>query len=536
MKEKFSKKEIIGIVVLILIQTVVFVIAGMNKQYIHMDEAYSLGLASYDKVEIQDNEDFYNEWHNKEYYEDYLTVNDDEIGKYDQVYENQKNDVHPPLYYLILRFAMGFHLNSYSQWPGVIVNIIIYAFISIFTYLIMRKLFENKNNANKKALGITLLASLTLASIASVLYIRMYALATLNIVIVTYLHMLLLDSDKSNYKLLFFIGISALVGSLTHYYYLFYLAMLFIMFAIKYIKEKRYKELVCYILTMCIAGVASLLIFPYSIQHMFFGYRGQGAISNLTNISKFISNIGTYIGIINLYVFNNLLFIAIILIIGIIICKKRNKLKIIEEKSKYAKYIALPTLFYFVLVAISSPWIELRYVMPICGMIFILAIYFVVELLRNVVEESNLDKVIIGIAIILLIMPIISNSIIGRITNKFVLEPETMYSTKKDIVERMKNESDVPTLFMFNSSCNRFLDDILLFSIVDESYVAKDIECTEENILNIMNGKDLSKGIFVFINEGQDNDNMLENMKNILGLEEVTWIKGLNACNVYYIK
>ena len=27
--------------------------------YIHMDEAYSLGLASYDKVEIQDNEDFY---------------------------------------------------------------------------------------------------------------------------------------------------------------------------------------------------------------------------------------------------------------------------------------------------------------------------------------------------------------------------------------------------------------------------------------------------------------------------------------------
>ena len=59
---------------------------------------------------------------------------------------------------------------------------------------------------------------------------------------------------------------------------------------------------------------------------------------------------------------------------------------------------------------------------------------------------------------------------------------------------------------------------------------------TEENILNIMNGKDLSKGLFVFINEGQDNDNMLENMKNILGLTEVSWIQGLNACNVYYIK
>lgn len=536
MKEKFSKKEVIGVIALIIIQTIVFIIAGMNKQYIHMDEAYSLGLASYDKVEIQANEDFYNEWHNKEYYEDYLTVNDDEVNQYSQVYENQKNDVHPPLYYLILRFAMGFHLNSYSKWPGIIVNIIIYAFIAVFTYLIVKKLFEGKKNANKKALGITLLASLTLASLASVLYIRMYALATLNIVIVTYLHMLLLDSDKSNYKLLFFIGISALIGSLTHYHYLFYLAMLFIMFSIKYIKEKRYKELISYIVTMCIAGVISLLIFPYSIQHMFFGYRGQGAISNLTNISKFVSNIGIYIGIINVHVFNNLLFIAIILIIGIIICKKRNKLKIIEENSKYTKYIAFPTLFYFVLVAISSPWLELRYVMPICGMIFILAIYFVVELLRNVVEESNLDKVIIGIAIILLIMPIISNSIIGRITNKFVLEPETMYSSKKDIVERMKNESDVPTLFIFNSGCNRFLDDILLFSIVNESYVAKDIECTEENILNIMDGKDLSKGIFVFINEDQNNDEILTNIHNALELESTEWIERLNACDVYYMK
>ena len=329
MKEKFLKRETLSIVVLILIQTIIFVVAGMNKEYIHMDEAYSLGLASYDKVEIQNNEDFYNEWHNKEYYEDYLVVNDDEVGKYNQVYENQKNDVHPPLYYLLLRFAMGFHLNNFSMWPGIIVNIIIYSLITVFTYLIIKRLLCKHSNVNKKAFIITLLSSLTLATIASVLYIRMYALATLNIVITTYLHMVLLDSKNNNYKLLFCIGLSALIGSLTHYHYLFYLAMLVIMFAIKYIKEKRYKELISYIVTMCIAGILSLLIFPYSIQHMFFGYRGQGALSKLTNISEFITSIGTYLGIINLYGFNNLLFIAIIPVIGIVICKKRNKLKVI---------------------------------------------------------------------------------------------------------------------------------------------------------------------------------------------------------------
>ena len=139
-----KKKEILLISIILIIQTIIFVITGVNKSYIHMDEAYSLGLANYDKVEIQDSEDFYNQWHNGEYYEDYLAVQDKDIGKYKQVYENQKNDVHPPIYYLLLRIAMGFSVNNYSKWPGIILNMIIYIFITIFMYFILQKLFENK--------------------------------------------------------------------------------------------------------------------------------------------------------------------------------------------------------------------------------------------------------------------------------------------------------------------------------------------------------------------------------------------------------
>ena len=59
-----------------------------------------------------------------------------------------------------------------------------------------------------------------MASLTNVIYIRMYALSTLNILITTFLHMKLLDSEKINPKLLVAIGVSALIGSLTHYYYL----------------------------------------------------------------------------------------------------------------------------------------------------------------------------------------------------------------------------------------------------------------------------------------------------------------------------
>lgn len=206
-----NKKEIIMLTIILMIQTVIFTVAGINKSYIHMDEAYSLGLASYNKMDIQQNEDFYNNWHNKEYYEDYLAVNKDEIGNYKPVYENQKNDVHPPLYYLLLRIAMAFHIDSYSKWPGIILNIIIYFFLTIFMYLIIKKLFKGSENSEIQSAILALMSSLTLASINNVIYIRMYALSALNIVITTYLHLELLDKKEHNYKLLIFIGIFALV-------------------------------------------------------------------------------------------------------------------------------------------------------------------------------------------------------------------------------------------------------------------------------------------------------------------------------------
>ena len=371
-----KKKEILLITLILIVQTIIFVIVGINKSYIHMDEAYSLGLASYDKVEIQDDEDFYDTWHNKEYYEDYLTVNDDEVGKYAQIYVNQKNDVHPPLYYLILRIAMGFSKNHYSKWPGIVVNIIIYMFITVFMYLILEKILANKEKAKEKAMILAFISSITMASLTNVIYIRMYALSTLNIAITTYLHMKLLDSEKLNYKLLIGIGLSALAGSLTHYYYLFYLAMLYLLFAIKYIKEKNFKNLIWYTVAMGIAGILSLVIFPYSIKHMFFGYRGQGVISKLMDVPQFLTSIKEYLLKVNCFDFNKVLLVILAIMLVAVIYKLIKKQKAVKEKNKYTKFIAIPTLFYFILVAVASPWIELRYIMPVCGLIFVLVIYY----------------------------------------------------------------------------------------------------------------------------------------------------------------
>lgn len=518
---KTKKKEIIILTIIIIIQTIFYIVMGMNKCYIHMDEGYSLGLANYDKVEIQDSNDFYNTWHSGKYYEDYLAVQDKDQGKYAQVYENQKNDVHPPLYYLLLRIFMGFSVNQFSIWPGIILNIIIYSFVTIFMYLITQKIFKSK----EKAIMVSFASSIILASLTTVIYIRMYALSTLNILITTFLHMKLLEKEEIDTKLLITIGITALVGSLTHYYYLFFLAMMYILFVIKYIKEKKIKHLILYTITMVVAGGISLAIFPYSIKHMFFGYRGQGAISKLTNISAFINSIRAYLQKIDYYCFGKmwLTLVAIILagiVYGII---KRKTIK--HEKNKYIKIILLPTLFYFIIVSIASPWIELRYVMPICGLIFVLIIYTLNKIYSFMLKEKERNLVLVLTVIMIITMPIILN-----------LESEGLYLDKKEIVEQLSGELNIPTIYWFNSQNNRFLDDIYLFSILNESYVAKDLECTEENIKQILDGKDVSKGIIVFINEGQENDDLLQSIKETMNFTEWKYLKRLNACDVYHVK
>ena len=117
----------------------------------------------------------------------------------------------------------------------------------------------------------------------------------------------------------------------------------------------------------------------------------------------------------------------------------------------------------------------------------------------------------------------------------FKLEPEVIYSNKKDITEFIKNNANLPALYLLNSSNDRFLDEILLFATLNQSYIAKDINCNEQNIKSIMLNKDISNGILVFINDVQENEKLVNTIKQALKLENVTYLKRLNMCDVYLI-
>lgn len=522
-----NKKELLLIVFFILLQTIIYIFVGSHKAYLHIDEAYSFGLTNYDKIDIESNQDFFNTWHSKEYYEDYLAVQEKDKGNYIPVYENQKNDVHPPLYYLLLRMCMEFTNGHVSIWPGIILNIILYAFITVFMYFILKKLFHDTNSLNMKALVLAFMSSIILASLSNVINIRMYALSTLNILITTFLHIKLLENEKIHVKLLIMIGASVLLGILTHYYYLFYIAILYVVFLIKYLKEKQVKSLLYYSLTMIIAGILSLIIFPYSISHMFFGYRGQGVMSNLTNIHEIIPSMFSQIYTLNYYSFNGLLpVILLIIAILLVINKIRKKyfLKLTMKEKQILKILCIPTIFFFVITSIVSPWKVLRYIVPVCGLLFVLAIYCIYVLLKNGFTEKIANICVAILLCIILVAPI-----------PLHLKPELLYNDRKEIVQHINGELNLPTMYVFNSQTGGFLDDIFIFSKINDSFIAKDMDCTSSTIQTIFENKDISKGILVFINDGQNNDTIIDTVKSSLHFTNCDHLQKLSCCQVYHI-
>lgn len=517
------KKENIALIVILAIQLIVYIFMGVQKSYIHMDEAYSIGLTNYDKVEITDNEDFYGNWHNSVYYEDYLSISQEEVKDLKPVYENQKNDVHPPFYYLLLRIAYSFHLNEFSKWPGIILNIIIFICSNILIYKILTKIIKNK----KIALLMCLVSGLVISSLESVTYIRMYALNSLILLAIAYLHILNYKKEELDIKNLILIGTATLIASLTHYYNIIYIGIIYLIYAIIYLKNKQYKNLRKYTLTMVIAAICSLAIFPYSIKHIFMGYRGQGVLETFKEPSKMISNLANYITILNEKVFNGTLWLIAIFLVGVCIFKLvKNKQITIKVQNEKLLLIIIPAIIYFLFVAVSSPYTEIRYIIPVCNFIFIFVIYELYEVINKILkEERNSDILISIILILILVMPLKTNAKI-----------DNLYLPRKEIVSQVTEKyGKIPTIYLFNSNQNRFLDDIYMFTKINESYILKVKDASREKVQEILQNKDISNGIMVWVNEGFEKDQYLEMIKNSNNFKNCEHIQRMNACDIYYI-
>ena len=202
-------------------------------------------------------------WKTKEEAMEYLTIEPKDIFDFAPVIWNQSRDVHPPLFYILVHIVSSFFLGHFSKYIVFIINIIFYILTCIFIFKIF-KLYK------KEKVGIValILYGLSIGAISTVMFQRMYMMMTFFVILYTYIS-IKISRHGITKKLLTEISVATILGFLTQYYFCLFAFVIFIILFI-HLKRKR-KTWLWENIKLGILGVA---IFPASIYHIFFSYRG----------------------------------------------------------------------------------------------------------------------------------------------------------------------------------------------------------------------------------------------------------------------
>ncbi len=325
-------------------------------------------------------------------YVDYLAVSESNTFNYASVYYNQRGDVHPPFFYMLLHTICSFFVGEFSKWFGLALNMLVLSLALIVLY----KMCSEHLCPKGPAIIIVIGYALSCGFMTTAMFIRMYALLTLMTLLCCYVHLKIYEADfRFTRKLGFALFFSVLGGYYTQYYFVLYAMVIAGIMLLTMLIHKKYKAAVKYVLILGASAVTGILIWPFSVKHVFSGYRGRESLSILTggNLSLYKAKI-MFGNMVSQMFGGYTVLLVIACAVAVIICFGLGKF-LWKKQLPYAKtaLLVLPVLTYTCLVGQISPFLSERYIMctyPFWCIIFVCAIYYSVDFMcKNPVLQSE---------------------------------------------------------------------------------------------------------------------------------------------------
>lgn len=488
-----KKKTIIILIFIILLQVIFKIYLGYHKEDFFIDELYSYGLMNYKQAFIFEEETFKENWHNKEYFDDYLIVSEEEKGNLEAVHKNQMEDYHPPFYYLLLRVFASFSIGKFTKWTGLILNLFLFVCSAILVFFIGKTLFKN----DKYSFILVFLYGFSKFSSENTLFIRMYQLLELQMLYLAYWY--LKNSNKElKIKDLIFLGVSIVLGTLTQYYYIIFLLGICIIALTRYLKRKQIKNVVKFISVFIIAQIMINIIFPkYTDQLLGNTERSSsGNIPIAQKIERICMREREYFEIVNESMFHFkisylliwMTFLGIVLIVIKLIKDRKTKVTLKNHTNLIS--ILVPTIFYWLVISITSPYIDLRYILPI----FIFWLMIILYVLKQEIEIvcKNQKQAIMIIAIVSIFY-----------TTAFWNQPNLRYQYKgsKNIIETIEKYKDIPCIYLYTENPvlrNDFVQNINYVRRFENVYILDGVNFSINKLKRVLKEVDISNGIILY--------------------------------------
>ena len=419
-------------------------------------------------------------WKTPQEVHEYLTVSDNDRFNFISPYFHQARDVHPPVFYYLVHIVSSVFAGVFSKYIIFGINM---AFL-LLTCLIIRKILILYNREHL-VVPTVLLYGLSMGAISMVMFLRMYSVLTFFTVAYFYITLKIVKNDfcVSKKTASLFI-LTTVAGFLTQYYFCLFILPVFITVCIYLLKTKKKKAVIRYTLYHILSAAIGILLFPPSIYHIFFSYRGFGNPNSFSFWNQFESIINRL-----LYAFsiNRFIGVAIFLIVvSYIFVRIISKTDTPDKKRNAIFNIALfvaPVIVFSLLTAKLSPSFNVetmvRYITPILPIVAISFIVFV-EKAINLLGLNNKKTVVVYALVAIM-------SVTGFIANS----PSYLYRGYDKYTEIAEKHKDLNFVYVYDNYFTH-LNSLPEMAIYNKTLI---INYHDEKQVNVLSGnEELEKG------------------------------------------
>lgn len=417
--------------------------------------------------------------------------------QYGQVYINQALDVHPIFYYALVHTIFSLFPDIYSDAFLFSVNI----FFLILTCIMLYKMMSTFWNDENVALLSVAIYGFSQGFASCAVYFRMYAVLTFFVVCTLYYHLYIRIREsefierKSNWIKL---GAVVWLGFNTHYYYILFLVPLFVMTCARIWKNKILR--IKYIKTMMLTGVVSLVVWPFSIYHILFGYRGTEAASNILSAGILKKVVGCLQEISNAFFAGNIsivvIFIVLLVIIFIISYKNDSMLFYLE--------MIIPGIVYLVIVAQIAPVISDRYLMCLFPIMACMISIVFIRIIERYIKKDIIQKFMI-----------LGCMVVFFAANQYGISPNYLYQEQADRVLRADIQKEESNCLMVGFDHGQGFAEVTKLSKFKNVLVVGQAEMDMIEPLNASNSGDL----IIYVYEALQQADVLAQVSNRLELQ-----------------
>ena len=510
---------------LLAVQLVAVFWFGMQKQGFHYDEYYSYYSSNVTYALVPTDM----EWMDTEgIRSEFMALEGEGLG-FGMVKLMQSLDVHPPLYYYLLRLVCWLSPGIFSKWQGLVINIVFFVLSWLTLAAITKEITENDK---RKILAVCALFGFSPAIFSGIMFIRMYMMLTFICLLILYIHIRAIMRNKRTAIGFYFpVCLLSFVGFHIHYYFavfLFFVAAVVSLYLFFH-KESR-KESFFYAGSVLAGLMVSVLLYPACLGHIFRGYRGteaQDAFFDLGNIGERFS---FFFHLTNEYVFGNMLIVLLLCLILLGLTKRVKRKQYDRTNPKRLAFMLtlIVSAGYFFVVAktaLLNAEEAIRYEIPVYGLLMVLIVEWLGECLAYFENEKN--KKILSVVFGGLICLTLVGEIMGLANGKVCF----LYTQDRENIAWAADQRDEAVVYIYNPN-NKWMiwdeagelmqyEQIYFVSSENETLVA-DERLSEEDV------------VYVYVMRGEDGQSTLRELKTKHGgFSQQELVRELLYCDLY---